>query len=113
MVDILPDSRLKKEVIGKPGPMGLLWVPIFCANCGCDGGLVPEENMNFAFYLCPPCFEKHGTIAGTYAVPEEIFWDTVNAEQMEKYGRLLPPHELQEVVDSGLTPLSALFNDKP
>ena len=56
MMEILPDCRLKS-------PKGIAfhrssnWVPIFCANCGAEGGFVPEENMTFAFYQCQECAE--------------------------------------------------------
>jgi hypothetical protein len=111
--EVLPSSRTQvvKGAVWR-GEQGW-WVPIFCANCGSDGGLVPEVNKSFAFYLCVPCYEKHGLTAGLMAVPEEVFWAKVNAEMLDKYGRILPPTELQEVIDAGLTPLSALFQEKP
>jgi hypothetical protein len=71
--DILPNSRAKhaKNVIFK---LGVPWVPIFCANCGADGGLVPEEHCDFAFYLCDsPCGEKWGAVAGTMVMPMKYF----------------------------------------
>jgi hypothetical protein len=53
--DTLPDSRLKQSkglVHGGPaGQFRMNWVPIYCANCGAAGGLVPEENKTFAFWL--------------------------------------------------------------
>jgi len=106
-VDILPDSRPKRP----KGAVwwGTWWIPIFCANCGADGGKVPEENMNFVFYLCPTCFESHGTIAHTYAEPDKVFWDRVRAEQLEKYQRLLTKEELQKIIDDGNSPLATLL----
>jgi hypothetical protein len=73
-LETLPDSRLKtlKESL-RVGSTGN-WQPIYCANCGHPGGRVPEENMTFAFWLCNNCYETHGAIAATMAVPDEIFW---------------------------------------
>lgn len=85
-------------------------VPVFCANCGASGGMVPQENMTFAFYLCDPCHEKHGVIAGTLAVPDEVFFEQVKQEQLDKYGRLLSPAELQHVVDANSSPLATLIS---
>jgi hypothetical protein len=79
-VEILPDSRANIAHGVIRGPHGN-WLPIFCANCGTKGGLVPEENMTFAFWLCDPCWEKHGAIAATYVLPDEVFWAEVAAEQ--------------------------------
>lgn len=83
MAEILPDCRAKD-------PKGIIqskignWVPIYCANCGKSGGAVPEENMNFAFYLCDNCVEAHGKIAGTMMMPDQVFWERVRQEQKEK-----------------------------
>lgn len=111
--DLLPDSRLTAihTTKGSVWRGNMWWEPIFCANCGADGGLVPEVNMTFAFYLCSECEGKHGIPAGMLSVPEERFWATVNLEMLERYGRILPPEELQTIVDAGTTPLAALFRD--
>lgn len=109
--ELLPDSRLTTIVTPKgmvQGPYGM-WVPIFCANCGADGGLVPEDNCNFAFYLCNDCYAKHGVPAGLMAVPDEIFWDKVKREQMEAYGRLLTDLELAAVLEADASPLATLL----
>ncbi len=74
---ILPDTRAKRPTGGKCF-QGRWWIPIHCANCGTPGGFVPEENMTFAFWLCEPCYETHGAIAGTMVLPDEIFWADVN-----------------------------------
>jgi hypothetical protein len=96
--DLLPDSRLKESKGEKRLPfanvMPLNWAPIFCANCGAPGGYVPEENCTFAFYLCNPCAEKWSPLAGTMAVPDEIFWAKVREAQIEKYGRELTEEEI-------------------
>ena len=87
--DILPDSRTKRTV-GRVFSKGLFstWVPIYCANCAADGGLVPEENMTFAFWLCNNCFETFGKIAGVMMIPDEVFWREVAFEQEEQRRKL-------------------------
>lgn len=80
--DVLPDSRAKsgKGVVQTKTPLGLM-VPIYCANCGTEGGMVPERNMTFAFWLCDPCFETYGHITGTMVQPDQEFWAQVKADQ--------------------------------
>ena len=108
---VLPDSRLKRPV-GIKFRGGVAWQPIFCANCGADGGLVPEENCNFAFYLCDPCHDKHGAVAGTMVMPDEVFWAKVQSAQIEKYGRVLSPDEQIEALKSTDSLLSKLAKDR-
>jgi len=108
MQNILPDSRPKvqKRITYLNG---INWVPIYCANCGSDGGMVPEENCNFAFYLCVPCAEKWQPLADTLLVPDEVFWQRVREEQLATYGRELTPEEIVEVLkdeNSALVKLS-------
>jgi hypothetical protein len=93
--DILPDARLKTVLTPKGVKMmgSVAWVPIYCVNCGADGGRVPEENMTDVFYLCDPCFEVHGKIAGTMVMRDEVFFARVRDEQLAKYGRDLTPFE--------------------
>lgn len=79
-VDVLPDSRAQRTVGAQQIGMAW-WVPIYCANCGAKGGMVPEDNCTFAFWLCNNCWETHGAIAGTMAVPDELFWARLKAEQ--------------------------------
>lgn len=113
-VDVLPDSRLATPFTPKGGQWrdGAWWVPIFCANCGADGGLVPQENMTFAFYLCNPCFETYGTIAGTYAMPDEVFWAKLQEAQLERHGRLLSNTELVAALADESDPVSRLAKDR-
>lgn len=113
-IDILPDSRLKTVVTPKGAVWrnGSWWEPVFCANCGADGGLVPQENMTFMFYLCDPCFETHGAIAGTYALPDEVFFQMVAEAQLEKHGRFLTEPELVAAIDDPFDPLSRLARDR-
>lgn len=78
-IEILPDSR-PREAKGIVYRLGVAWIPIFCANCGKPGGSVPEDSGH-AFYLCDsPCAEKWGQLAGTMAVPDEVFWARVTEE---------------------------------
>jgi len=115
-VEILPDSRAReaKDVKQMSVPnIGMVhWVPIFCANCGTAGGRVPEENCTFAFYLCNNCVEKWGAVAGTYAVPDDVFWANVRREQQEKYGRQLLPLELEEVLKHENNSLTKLVQER-
>lgn len=112
--DILPDSRLTQpknvqRVVNKLGSLN--WVPIFCANCGKDGGLVPEENMDFCCYLCDPCAEKLAPVLGDYIVPDQVFYAKVKAAQIEKYGRELAPPEVIQALQDKNSVLSRLSKE--
>lgn len=114
--DILPDCRLKqsKNVQHSVGPnaIGLNWVPTFCANCGTSGPLTLEENITFFFYLCNPCAEKWGPIAGLYMEPDAVFFERVKQEQLEKYGRELTAPEVIEVLQDENSSLSKLVKER-
>lgn len=113
--NILEDGRPKvtRNVMRVAGT-GLNWVPLFCGNCHKDSGtFVPEENCNFAFYLCNPCAEKWSPLVDTYVVPDEVFWKKVHEEQIEKYGRELEPFELVEALKDDNNPLTKLCKDRP
>lgn len=109
-IDVLPDSRAKvtRNVVMRGS---VAWVPFFCANCGIEGGLCPEENMTFAFYLCNPCAETHGAIANMQMVPDEVYWQKFKEAQLEKYGRELAGVELQEVIADVDNPLAGLARE--
>jgi hypothetical protein len=111
-IDVLPDSRPKhlKRVFG---PGGTVYVKIFCANCGADGGGVPEEHMTFAFVLCNACTEKFGTVANTYSEPDTVFWERVKQAQLEEHGRLLNGNEIVKILDDVNSPLSKLVKEAP
>ena len=111
--DILPDSRLQRSDRGQVSRGGVWWEPIFCASCGTPGGLVPVENMTFAFYICTPCHERHGEVAGTYAMPDEVFAEKVRQHQIEKYGCVLDPPAIARALAGGDTALAKLAKDKP
>jgi len=106
--NVLPDSRTKDGRGAVLGPGGY-WVPIYCASCGAEGGLVPVENMTFAFYLCTPCFAKHGALTNMMMMPDEVFWEKVKQAQLEQYGRVLSTEELQAVVEADASPLARLI----
>jgi hypothetical protein len=110
-VDILPDCRTKTPT-GRKMHMGLSYVPIFCAGCHVSGPYVPEENTTFAFWLCHECEGKWAPIAGTMAVPDEVFFQKVADEQMETYGRHLTPLELTEVLKDDRSTLTRLSKDR-
>lgn len=112
MIDILPDSRprVTRNVVMRGS---VAWVPFYCANCGGEGGLCPEENMTFAFYLCNPCAETHGAVANTQMVPDEVFWQRFADAQHEKYGRLLGEDELLRALDELDNPLAVLARESP
>jgi hypothetical protein len=99
----LPDCRTR-EPKGAVNHLGYSWISIFCANCGRFGGKVPEDNKEFAFYLCNACADKLPPIEGLYYEPDEEYWQRVHAAQMEKYGRILQPGEILVEMDRGSFP---------
>lgn len=113
--NILPDSRLVQPTGVVRGSAGLVpstnWQPIYCANCGVEGGMVPTENMTFAFWLCRTCEATCGEIAGTMRMPDEIFWGRLAEEQLESYGRFLTEQEFIQVVEADASPLSLLIKE--
>lgn len=122
MVDMLPDSRLTRGdlnvvMIDWPLPDGRTMrvecVPTFCANCGKSGPLCPRDNTTWMFWLCVSCHEKYGAIAGTLAVPDAEFWEKVNQEMIENYGRTLNQLELLALAEQGWGPLEKLVKESP
>lgn len=110
-MDILPDSRAKNKVTPVEGQFGLE-EPYFCANCGKLGGHCLVRNMTFMFYLCPPCADTYGPIAGMYAMPDEVFFEKVREAQLEEAGRLLTPLELVKALDDPRSPLALLAKER-
>lgn len=108
---LLPNSvpTVTRKVVMRAG---VPWVPIYCANCGCDGGWIPEDAKDFAFYLCEPCGEKWAPLAGTMMVPDEVFWAKVKDAQIEKYGRELQDIEIIEELKDGESMLSKLAKER-
>lgn len=84
--------------------------PLHCGSCHKQQGLV-SASATFAFWLCRDCETKHGHIEGVYAVPDAVFYQQAREEQLEKYGRLLSPKELLDVVDANSSPLATLLNE--
>ena len=113
--NILPDSRLVQPtgvVRGSAGPVpSTNWQPIYCANCGAEGGMVPAENMTFCFWLCRKCEVTCVEIAGTMSMPDEVFWEKLKHEQLEAHGRFLTEQELIQVVEADASPLSTLIKE--
>jgi hypothetical protein len=109
--DILPDCRAV-DTKGRVFTLGGVWIPVYCANCGVDGGMVPEENMTFVFYLCQKCAETHGPIAGMMMMPDEVFFEKLKQEQIASYGKYLTEQELLAIVEAGDSPLATLINDE-
>jgi hypothetical protein len=67
----LPDCRLR-DPSHKMTPHGRMWMErVFCANCGCDGGLVTPDFARHVFFLCDVCAEVHGKIDGAVEVSAE------------------------------------------
>ena len=117
MAELLPDSRLQDRKGGKRIQFGL-WgrinmEPIFCANCGILGAYVPAENCTFACWLCDPCAEVMGPIAGTLMMPDEVFWARVRAEQLDKHGRLLTKEEMARVCEAPSGAMAKLLKESP
>src|SRR6476660_5281004 len=97
VVDLLPDCRTRTAPAGVNRGLLGTWLPVYCANCGADGGLVPEDTTTFLFYLCNTCAETHGQVAGTMLMPDEVFFDLLAQEQIETCGRYLTPDEWERL----------------
>lgn len=75
------------------------WIPIYCANCGKSGGMVPEPSKDFAFYLCDsPCGEMWSPLMDYMVVPQEKFWEIARQEQMERLGRHMTELEIVQAL---------------
>lgn len=111
-MDLLPDCRLSRStsVVFRDGAA---WVPVFCGNCGSSGPQVLESNCTFAFWLCNACAGSWGELAGTYLMPDEVFFAAVRNAQLETYGRDLAEHEIIEALKDEHNPLTKLARDRP
>jgi NAD-dependent SIR2 family protein deacetylase len=109
-VNILPDSRAKTN-------RGSIWtrqgnfIPIYCAQCHKQWGMVPERMITGAFALCDPCSEKWGPIAHTYQESDAAFWRRAAECQKEEFGRMLNPFELAVQLDDLTSVLAGLANE--
>jgi len=112
--NVLPDCRLKTDFTPKRMMFvgAVAWVPIYCGNCGAEGGRVPVENTNFAFWLCANCESEWGVVAGTCCVPDDIFWKKLHEAQIEKYGRDLTAEEAIEALKDESNPITKLSKDR-
>jgi hypothetical protein len=109
--EFLPESRMRerKTVVGENGKS---YVQLFCANCGRKGGLVPEEHITFAFYLCQPCADKFGNDAHFYQEPDEVFWERVrNAQLEENNGKFFTAGELAIELDDSTSTMAKLASE--
>ncbi len=111
--DLLPTSSCKvtRNVVIRGG---MAWAPIFCANCGKDGGLVPDfpEVKANAFYLCVPCAEVWSPLVDTMMVSDEVFWQKMIAAQVEADGRVLTPLEQIEALKNSDHYLTKLARER-
>jgi len=114
--DILPNciaTRSEKTVVCANG---IKWLPLFCANCGKDGGLVMETEFdrvkNWAFFLCDPCAEKWSPLVDHALAPDEVFWKKVREAQLEAFGRELTDVELVEALKDDNHILTKLSKDR-
>ena len=110
-MDLLPDCRTRQVPAGIPRGVLGTWLPVYCANCGADGGMVPEEHCTFLFYLCNACAETHGQIAGTLMMPDEVFYQRLLDAQLERYGRPLTPSEWGPIEADPSHPLHTLLRE--
>lgn len=84
MIETLPDSRLRIVKGLVPHKEWGMAQPIFCANCGESGGLIPEQNQSYAFYLCNECWESVGHLTGVMAIPESVVRRDARLRQLER-----------------------------
>jgi hypothetical protein len=114
--DILPNCIAKRSTKTVIWPNGQKWLPLFCANCGTDGPMVLETDYervnNWAFYLCEPCAEKWSPMVDLCLEPDQVFWKKAHDAQIEKYGRLLEPSELVEVLKDDTNTITRLCKDR-
>jgi hypothetical protein len=113
--EILPNSLASDKTRGVVFRDGEPYLPLYCANCNKDSGTFVRDTElpdNFAFYLCDPCGDKWGGLAGYMLSPDEAFWATVKAEQIEKYGRELSGDEVATALTDSEHVLSKLARDR-
>lgn len=115
-VDLLPNCIAERSERSIVWSNGMEWLPIFCANCGKDGGMVLkvdwERVKNFAFYLCEPCAERWAPLTNMSIAPDEAFWRRVHDVQIEQFGRELTDAELVEALKDGDHVLTKLCRDR-
>jgi len=67
----LPDCRARRSRGQRRGRRGLWMDPVFCANCGADGGFILAALVGHVFYLCDACEDKGGGLPFP-VVPEAL-----------------------------------------
>lgn len=109
--DLLPTSvpKMPKNTVYY---LGQTWIHIACASCGCDGGMIPEDTKDFAYFLCDVCSLKYSPDIAEYAVPDDVFFERVKQTQLEKYGRELTAEEILRELDNPESPLSKLARSR-
>lgn len=114
--EILPNciaQRSEKTIVWANG---MEWIPIFCANCPRDGGMVLKTDWervnNWAFYLCELCAEKWSPLVDYALAPDEAFWQKVKAAQIEAFGRELTDIEIVEALKDENHILSKLAKER-
>jgi hypothetical protein len=110
VADILPDSRTRGGHGSIRSPFGNQ-IPVYCANCGCEWGMVREDMMTFAFVLCQPCADKMGPIAHTYQEPDAVFWQRAAEAQAEASIDMNDPAALQKALDDPSSPIAKLAKE--
>lgn len=108
-IEIYP-ACVTKVTRGLVYARGINWKPVYCANCGCDAGLIPEHGT-CAFVLCDDCGQKHGVPAGMMHLPNEAHWSKCADAQVEKYGRILDPIEQLDQLSDPESMLSKLARE--
>lgn len=87
-VDVLPDSRARdRKGATYDASWGCWLIPVYCANCGKQWGMVPEHHMRFAFVLCQGCAETHGDPAHVMKEPDQAFFERMAAEREQAVRR--------------------------
>jgi hypothetical protein len=101
IANVLPSS-VARHIKGSVMKNGVEWIPIFCANCGVDGGYVPKPSEHFAFFLCDEnqngCSSKWSPMVDHMVVPQEKFWEVARQEQLERYGREMTEVEILDAL---------------
>jgi len=112
ITELLPNSipRVRRNEVPRVFGQAAA-TPLFCANCGVNGGYVPADTGH-AFYLCPPCAERLPPIPGTVGIPDEVFFQQVWEEQLETWGRAATETELLQALDDSSSTISKLGRDR-
>jgi len=109
---VLPDSRATNPKRGQYRD-GQWWVPVYCANCGAELGIVPEPSTTFAFFLCDArCAETWAPKAGEMVEPDVVFFQTLLDEQLDRYGRELTATELMAALADETHPIHQLVRER-